>query len=186
MQRKTALLICDLQNKTVSNLFCKKGILKNVNKLLYMKEFIPQITYCAMSEFIPSKLGKTIPEINTKNIDLIYTKTKYSMINETIVKELAEREITDIILTGMETQWCINRTMIDLRQMHYKVHVPIDSVGNKLSRVGNQYNFENLRNYGALLTTTDALISKYLINHDDIASQEYLKILKNFPASTDV
>ena len=185
MRTKTALLICDLQDKTVQNLFCKKGILKNVNKLLHMKEFIPQITYCAMSEFIPSKLGNYVPEINTKNIDLIYTKTKYSMINETVVKELAEREITDVILTGMEVQWCINRTMVDLSQMHYKVHIPIDSVGNKLSRVGNQYNFVNLRNNGALLTTTDALISKHLMNHDDIASQEYLKILKNFPAPTD-
>ena len=60
---KTAILICDLQGKTIKNLFNKSCVINNTNKFLYMKQFIPEISLTAKSEFIPDKLGKTSTEI---------------------------------------------------------------------------------------------------------------------------
>ena len=42
----------------------------------------------------------------------------------------------------------------------------------------NVFNLENLKNYGALLTTTDAIICNYMSNYDDISSKKYLDYLK--------
>jgi len=40
-----ALLICDIQSKTIKNLTNSDNIIKNINKLLIMKRYIPSIIY---------------------------------------------------------------------------------------------------------------------------------------------
>ena len=177
--RKTALLICDLQQQTISQLYYKPLIIKNTNKLLHMKQYIPQLCFSAISEFIPHKLSNTVHSIDKRNVDLIYTKTSYSMVNDELISNLHDRGITDVILTGMETQWCINKTLEDLTYYKYKTYVPVDCIGNRLSNEENTYNLHHLKNNGALLTTTDASICSFLNEYTDEASKEYLKLLKS-------
>ena len=178
--KNTALLLCDLQKQTINNLYYKKSVINNINKLLFMKKYIPQISFCAISEFIPNKLGKTdVENVDVENIDLIYEKTTYSMINDLLVKSLDINNINTVILTGMETQWCINRTSEELKNLNYNIYIPIDAIGNNLTHEANKFNIENLKNNGAFLTTTDAIICKYLFNYDDIASKKYLEFINN-------
>ena len=47
--RKTALLICDLQQKTVGRLFYKNTVLRNINKIQHVKQYIPQICHTSIS-----------------------------------------------------------------------------------------------------------------------------------------
>jgi nicotinamidase-related amidase len=176
--RKTALLICDLQQKTTKQLFYKNSVINNVNKLLFMKQYIPEITFTTISEFIPEKLGITDNNINIDNVNMIYTKETYSMVNCKLINGLNKNNISDIILTGMEIQWCLSKTVEDLKKINYIVYVPVDAVGNHLSNEQNKYNFEHLKNNGALLTTTDAIICKYLNYHNDNASKKYVNHLK--------
>lgn len=176
--RNTALLICDLQTKTVRNLYYKHTVLANVNTLLGMKPYLPHIKTCVAAQFIPEKLGGVCDSLHKENIDRVYTKHTYTMLNDELVYHLEENAVTDIIVTGMETQWCINSTVMDLTSMNYTVYVPVDAIGNSVSNEQNQYNIESLRNNRAKLVTTDGLVCQNLRHADDIASKKYLEILK--------
>ena len=176
--KNTALLICDIQTKSIRNLFYRDKIIKNINKLLEIKTVSPNIKLSSAAEFIPEKLGHISPSINMDNIDHIYNKNTYSMVNFQLLDKLQNYDIDTVILTGMELQWCINSTLIDLNSQGYDVFIPIDAVGNNLSDIENTYNIENLKNNGANLLTTDGLICQQLINYNDHCSKVYVDILK--------
>jgi hypothetical protein len=176
--RKTALLVCDLQTNTINTLFNKPKVIYNVNKLMYMKKYLSShIPLCAISEFIPNRLGQTDNSISFDNVDMIFSKTTYSMANDTILKSFAENDISDIIITGMEIQWCIAASVRDFSRLNYNMYIPEDAIGNTHTDADNKYNMQYLNKYANILST-DALICKFLVNYDDEASKQYLKIIK--------
>jgi nicotinamidase-related amidase len=174
--KRTALLICDLQRRSVPHLVNGPTIIRNVNKLIHMKQHIPAFTFSAISEFIPHKLGKTCDDIDTQHIDLIYEKDTYSMATTQLLPRLCELGVNTVVLTGMEIQWCINKSVSDFHALSYDVLVPVDAVGNQ--ERDNTYVFEHLKAIGARLTTTDALLCSYLTSSDEPAAKEYLKQLR--------
>lgn len=177
--RRTALFICDLQTKTVDKLYYKIDILKNVNKLLYMKPYIPQFEKCVVSLFIPEKLGVLDKRVHhTEHIDKIVSKTTYSMMTKDVAEYVHSNKITDIILSGMEIQWCIKRTVDDLRECNVNVHIPVDAIGNALSHKENKFNVKHLQHKNVQFGTTDSIICSYLNYHDDEASKKYLHYIK--------
>ncbi len=176
--KNTALLICDLQKKTVPNLYNAKEVVNNINKLLTIKPVSPVINFAAAAQFIPDKLGVLDRSLHTNNLDIIYDKTTYSMVNNLLINRLERHDIKNIILTGMEIQWCINTTLIDLKGLNYDVFIPVDAIGNSLNPQENTYNLGNLRTNGAKLLTTDGVISQSLVNYNDEVSKKYVKLLK--------
>lgn len=173
--KRSALLICDLQHKTVKNLYDPQKVIHNVNKFLYMKDSISDIKNVVVSEFIPEKLGSTVKSLNHKAFDLVYSKDSYTMVNDELTHFLEENKIENIILTGMEIQWCLNNSTRDLSKK-YNVYIPVDCVGNKEQI--NTYNLEHLKNQGGKLCTSDALIANFLEQGDSDASIRYLTWLK--------
>jgi len=173
-----ALLICDLQQKTIKNLHYKQNIINNINLFLNLKKHIPDIKVTIKSEFIPDKLGETSELIDTKGINYTYEKKTYTMVNNELENFLKKYSIDSIILTGMEIQWCINNTVRDLSK-NYKVYVPTDAVGNSKNNKENIYNFQHLKNNGGILTTTDSLICNFTNNAEQELSKQYLQFLKD-------
>jgi hypothetical protein len=178
LHKNFALLICDLQTKTIPQLYHKKKVIYNVNKLLYMKKYIPKIKVAINAEFIPEKLGILDNSINSSNIDYHYRKDSYSMKNEQLMNYLHKFSISDIIITGMETQWCINRSTFDLSK-NFNIYIPYDAIGNKLNNKENKYDLLQLKNYGAQIMSTDFLICSFLKNNHEEQSKKYLQVLKN-------
>ena len=178
LHKNFALLICDLQTKTIPQLYHKKKVIYNVNKLLYMKKYIPEIKVAINAEFIPEKLGILDISINSSNIDYHYRKDSYSMKNEQLINYLHKFSISDIILTGMETQWCINRSTFDLSK-NFNIYIPYDAIGNKLSNDENKQDLMQLKNYGSQIMSTDFLICSFLKNFHEEQSKKYLQVLKN-------
>ena len=174
--KRTALLICDLQRRSVPHLVNRPTIIRNVNKLIHMKRHIPAFTFSAISEFIPHKLGNTCGDIDTDNVEFIYEKDTYSMANPQLLTRLCELGINTVVLTGMEIQWCINKSVSDFHSLSYNVIVPVDAVGNQ--EQDNTYVFEHLKHTGARLTTTDAVLCSYLTSSNEPAAAEYLKLVK--------
>ena len=175
---KTALLICDIQKKTIKNLYDKDKVISNINKFLYLKDYLPLILKTIKSEFIPEKLGKTDSSLKLKDIDYFYEKNSYSMLNDELYFYLRKNNISNLILTGMEIQWCINNSTKDFVKNGFITYIPTDCVGNSLSMEDNKYNFEHLKNNGAKLTTSDSLICNMLDNSNELASKKYLELLK--------
>ena len=163
-----AILICNLQTKTINNLFYKDKVIFNVNKLSHMKKYIPSIKLSIVSEFDPEKFGHTHPSINRNNIDIIDKinyNTNYSMVNNYLIHQLSKNKISNIILSGMETQLCIKNTAQELIDLDYNVFIQTDAIGNNLSNKDNIHHLVNFKNMNTQLTTTNALIYNLAINH---------------------
>ena len=163
-----AILICNLQTKTINNLFYKDKVIFNVNKLSHMKKYIPSIKLSIVSEFDPENFGHTHPSINRNNIDMIDKinyNTNYSMVNNYLIHQLSKHKISNIILSGMETQWCIKNTAQELIDLDYNVHIQTDAIGNNLSDKDNLQHIVNFKNMNAQLTTTNGLIYNLAMDH---------------------
>jgi len=170
-----ALLICSLQTKTIHNLVHKDKIINNVNKLSYMKKYIPSIKLGIIGEFIPKKFGYTHPTINKVNIDFFdECNENYSMVNNYLIHQLSKHNISNIILSGMDTQWSIKNTAKDLIDLDYNVYIPIDAVGSNLSGKDNLYQILNLEKIGCKINTTNVIINNILKNNtnDDSSIQK--------------
>jgi nicotinamidase-related amidase len=166
-----AIIVCNLQTKTINNLFYKDKVIFNVNKLSHMKKYIPSIKLSIVSEFEPEKFGHTHPSINRNNIDIIDKinyNTNHSMVNNYLIHQLSKNKISNIILSGMETQWCIKNTTQELIDLDYNVFIQTDAIGNNLSNKDNIQHMINLKNMNAQPTTTNALIYNLAMVHKNI------------------
>jgi nicotinamidase-related amidase len=163
-----AILICNLQTKTINNLFYKDKVIFNVNKLSHMKKYIPSIKLSILSEFEPEKFGHSHPSINKSNIDMIdiinYNEN-HSIVNNYLIHLLSKHKISNIILSGMETQWCIKNTAQELIDLEYNVFIQTDAIGNNLSNKDNIQHMINFKNMNAQLTTTNSLIYNLAMDH---------------------
>jgi nicotinamidase-related amidase len=178
MLKNTAILVCDLQIKTIKNLHNPKRLLKNTNMLIHASKNIPNFKTAIAAQLRPSVLGELTPELDVSKIDVIYDKDTYTMANDMLFSELDKHQVKDIVLTGMEIQWCINQTVYDLAKKGYRVHVPTDAVGNKLSYIENRDNFIRLQKNGALLCSTDSIICEQLGHFDEDAAKWYVRYIK--------
>lgn len=179
MIRNIAVLICDLQTKTLKNLCNSNKVIQNVNLLIETRKHLFPIKSIIAAQLCSEKLGTLDNSLDLKNIDIIYDKTTYSMENTFLLDKLKEKNIKEIVLTGMEIQWCINKTLIDLTNKGYKVHIPIDAVGNNMCLIDNKYNIERLKTNGANLCTTDGFITELLDDFYSAESKWYVSHLKH-------
>ena len=62
-----------------------------------------------------------------------------------------------MILCGIETQACVHHTTLDLLQLGYDVHLPVDCVSSR-SATDRVWGLQRLRDSGAFLTTCEAVI----------------------------
>lgn len=186
MFRNISVLICDVQTNTLKNLYNSNKIIQNINVLIESKKHLFPIKSIIAAQLCSEKLGTIDTSLDLKNIDIIYDKTSYSMVNTFLLDKLKENKINEVVLTGMEIQWCINKTLIDLTNNGYKVHIPIDAVGNKMCLIDNKYNIERLKTNGANLCTTDGFIAELLDDFNNPESKWYVSHLKNKLKNTKV
>jgi hypothetical protein len=179
MLRNISILICDLQKNTLKNLYNSNQIIQNINVLIESRKYLLPIKSVIAAQLCSEKLGTLDKSLDLKNIDIIYEKTSYSMANNFLLEKLKEKKINEVVLTGMEIQWCINKTVIDLTNQGYKVHIPIDAVGNKMCLESNKYNIERLKTNGANLCTIDSFITELLDDFHKPESKWYVSHLKN-------
>jgi hypothetical protein len=182
--RNISVLICDLQTKTLKNLYKPNQIIQNVNLLIESKKHLLPIKSVIGAQLCSENLGTLDASLDLKNIDTIYDKTTYSMANAFLIDKLKEKRINEVVLTGMEIQWCINKTLIDLTYKGYKVHIPVDAIGNSMCLTDNKYNIERLKANGANLCTTHGFISELLCDFNNPESKWFVSYLKNMNVST--
>lgn len=175
--RNIALLICDIQSKTIKNLYHKDTIINNINLLLNSKQYLSNMKLSISSELRPDKLGNTSDLLNLKNIGFFHQKNTYSVLDDKMREILEKNKIKEIILTGMETQWCINQSVRDLVKENYIVNVPIDAVGN--NRINNEIPLNRIKDHGGKLCLTEDIICENLVNFDDKSSIWYINYLKS-------
>merc|ERR1712226_357526 len=108
----------------------------------------------------PKGLGPTVPEIELARHGITaHAKTCFTMVLPQLMQELEsqQKDTKSVILCGIETQACIQHTTLDLLERGIEVHIPVDCVSSR-SPTDRKFALERLRQVGAFLTTSEAVI----------------------------
>merc|ERR1719192_684610 len=113
-----------------------------------------------VSEQYPKGLGHTVPEIELAKYNIkAHSKTCFTMAFPALMEDLKaqQKETKSVILCGIETQACIHHTTLDLLEMGYDVHIPVDCASSR-SMTDRVFGLRRLREAGAFLTTSEGII----------------------------
>lgn len=172
-RNQTALVVVDIQEPFLRNIFERDRVVSNVIKLVKAAKAL-QVPVIATLQY-RDKMGDVIPELaevlpDEERID----KTTFSCCG---VKEF-ERAITrhgypTVLICGIEAHICMNQTVLDLLRLKYNVHVAADAVS---SRKESDYKtgIDKMREAGAVITSTETSIFELL---RDAAAPEFKTIL---------
>ena len=151
-----ALLIIDIQEKIIKPIFNKDSIIKNIKKLITAYQILEENIF--ISEQNPLKLGETIPELLPKARFKKIEKMVFSLANiQEFLKELENKEITNLIVCGIETHICIQQTVLDCLQKGFEVILVSDAMSSR-NRLDHDIALQRMIQSGAVLTTTESMI----------------------------
>lgn len=173
--KKLALLVIDVQNILVhSKPFAIDEIIENIKNLIEVsRENNVEVIYVQHngkvgSEIEPNSDGWQIYEkIKPNPNEKIFFKNYNSTFKETNLHEyLKSRDINDLIITGMQTDYCIDTTVKVAFEYGFKLIIPektnttFDN-GNILAKdLYNHYNFNIFNNRFGAVTSIENTIKK--------------------------
>ena len=151
-----ALIIIDIQEKIIRQIFNKDSIIKNIKKLIDAYQILEENIF--ISEQNPLKLGETMPELLPKARFKKIEKMVFSLANrKEFLQELKNKKITNLIVCGIETHICIQQTVLDCLRKGFEVILISDSMGSR-NRVDHEIALQRMTKSGAILTTTESII----------------------------
>ncbi|XP_071493131.1 isochorismatase domain-containing protein 1-like [Diadema antillarum] len=156
-----ALFVCDMQEKFKPAIKYFDEITV-VTKRLIKGAYILDIPVIVTEQY-PSGLGHTVGELELDvNKSVVFSKTKFSMVIPEVVQKLDELpEVKSIILVGIEAHVCIQQTALDLLAKGFDVHIVADAVSAR-SMMDRQFAYERLRQFGAIITTSESVLFQLL------------------------
>ena len=170
------LLVCHLQQNARNHIINYYDIIHNTNKLLRMSEKIDSIKAVQFGQLCPEKLGEIDNDLYIPRNSIIKDYTKYSMYNNFLIRSLEQYKIDNIILTGIQTEWCIMQTASDLINHNYTVHIPIDATGSQ-SKTDNDIAIDKLKQNGVIIGNTNGIMRELL---DSVNSPEAKWYFNNY------
>ena len=173
LKENSALFIIDAQEKIINPIKNKFSIVKNIKTLLNAYEILGENIY--LSEQVPEKLGKTIPElIPSKNFKLI-EKVEFSLgSNNNLKIDLSNKKIKNLIICGFETHICIQQTVLDLLYSDFKVYISADAMASR-NNVDHEIGLKRMVTEGAFISTSESIIFELCESSD----REEFKLISN-------
>ncbi len=157
LQKETAAVVIDIQEKLLPHIYDGKKILQNSLKLIEGLQIlsVPLI----ITQQYTKGLGQTHPLLVEKFSEFNYIeKTSFSCFDEPAFKE--EISITgkqNIILCGIETHVCVLQTCLDLIDGGFRPVVVHDCVSSR-KREDKIVAIERMRQEGARITTMESIL----------------------------
>lgn len=177
-KKDSILIIIDLQEKLVPEIYKKEETIENIKKLIKFSEAlnIPFI----LTEQYPTGLGDTIPEIKeTLSHYAPIKKISFSCFGSGEFKEkITELNPSTLIITGIETHICVNQTAIDALFKNFKVFVISDAVSSRTEE-NWKIGLEKMQNCGVQISSTEMLMYEILEKAGTKDFKKVLPILRN-------
>lgn len=176
-ERKTAIVIIDVQGKLAEIMQDSDKLFKNIEILIKGAQLldIPII----WTEQLPEKLGATTKRIsallaNQKPI----VKNEFSCVKNVEFLDLLEKkEYNHFLLCGIETHVCVYQTAKDLIDLGYEVELIADAVSSR-TELNRNIGIERITSLGGKITSVEML----LFEKQEIALgdkfRELIKIVK--------
>ncbi|XP_014213471.1 isochorismatase domain-containing protein 2-like [Copidosoma floridanum] len=174
-QGKTALLICDLQDKFAKVIYEFDKIVTNSSKLIQACRIlsVPMIA----TEHNPQALGPTVPQLDITGAKGPFSKLQFSMFTPEVSQELSSLcnsgPPENVVLIGIECHICVENTAIDLIQNGYQVHTVADCCSSR-TQEDRLLALERMKQIGCHIATSENVIYKLL---KDARHKDFKKIL---------
>lgn len=177
---RTALFLCDVQEKFRKAIFEFDKMVQNSTKLISALKIlnVPML----VSEQNPNSLGKTIPELDISGAKGPFAKMQFSMctpeINEALAKLCNGQKPESIVLIGIETHVCVENTAVDLRRYGYEVHLVADCCSSR-TQEDRLLALERMRDIGCHISTSENVIFKLIRDASHDQFKNLLTLIKS-------
>ncbi|XP_022099445.1 isochorismatase domain-containing protein 2-like [Acanthaster planci] len=175
--QNSALFLCDMQEKFRPTIRYFPQIVEVASRMFKAAK-IMKLPLIVTTEQYPKGLGPTVSEIGIdRDTHDIIAKTCFTMCTPEVEHKLTEAGTSSVILCGIETQACIQQTTLDLLERGLDVHVIADACSSR-SMVDRLYAFERMRQSGAFITTSEAMLLQLLKGSDHPCFKEVQKLIQ--------
>lgn len=173
----TSLLIIDMQERILPVIRNYESVLANTIKLIRGFKILQLPVY--FTEQYPKGLGATSQKI-LDELDgySAYQKMSFSCSGaENLFAEFHKKNLTQIVVCGVESHVCVQQTVLDLIANNHQVNLAADAVS---SRKEIDYNIalDRMRTLGAEITTTESILFELLEVCGTAEFKEVSKIIK--------
>ncbi|SHK25328.1 Nicotinamidase-related amidase [Clostridium cavendishii DSM 21758] len=176
--RKRALLVVDVQNALVSgNPFAREEIISNIETLIKVcRDNGIEVIYIQHGDAVGGELepktdgwkiyDKVAPKVN----ETVINKNYNSAFKETSLKNyLDDKGISELIITGMQTEYCIDTTCKVAFEYGFKLIIPektnttFDNGKIKAKDVYEHYNFNIFKDRFGMVESLEDTIKRLSI-----------------------
>ena len=194
------LVLVDFQVRLMPVLFDNHAVIANAVRLAQMALALQVPAF--VTEQNPSKLGATVPELQTALTPLaarVLSKMQFSAVEEGLgewlrpptkpvqgnarslpkhlQKPVGGAQRDTIVLAGCEAHVCLLQTALDLLEDEFEVWVVTDACGSRTER-NRDAAFDRLAGAGAELVTTEMVAFEWLATCEHPAFKDVLGLIK--------
>jgi len=124
-------------------------------------------------------LGETMPALRDALGEFEHIeKTSFSCRGEPVfVDKLKAMNKNNVLVTGVESHICVQQTVLELLEDGWAVYVIADCIGSR-SETDRAYAEQRMRQAGAVLTTTEAVLFEFMLNAGHPKRKEISNLVK--------
>ena len=176
VKEKTALLIIDVQSRIIDVMQNKESLVQNIVKLIKGMNILDVPVF--YTEQYPKGLGETIPEIKHELASEAIQKMSFSCSGAgDLFKELIDKNISQVVVCGIESHVCVQQTVLDLLENGFQVNVAADAVSSR-KEFDYQTALDRMRANKAEITTTESILFELLNICGTSQFKEIISIIK--------
>jgi len=181
----TIFLLCDIQERFREAISYFPAVVHVAQRMSAVSKIanVPLI----VSEQNPSRLGKTVQEIEKENEDnknvIKYEKTLFSMCTPEINSLLLKANYAHAVLFGIEAHVCVQQTALDLVEKGIKVHILADGTSSRRN-IDRFLAFDLLKQHGVNITSSESLIFQLMANANHPNFKQLSAFVKTFGPET--
>jgi hypothetical protein len=167
------LAVIDIQEKLLPAIWEKERLLENALLLVRAAGVLGVPLF--VTEQYPRGLGPTVPEVASALSGCsALPKTAFSACGaENFVNSLRAKNVSDVILCGMESHVCVTQTCLDLLEQGFRVFVANDAVSSRTPE-NHRTGLDRMRDAGATIVSAEMAIFELL---GKAGTGEFKKIL---------
>jgi nicotinamidase-related amidase len=154
----TGLLVIDVQTKLMDKMQGRDHVVANIARLIDGAAILGVATQA--TEQYPKGIGPTVPEL-VQRLPNRPEKTTFSCCGlPGLTEQFRARNITKILLAGIETHVCVQQTAFDLMAQGFRVYVAADAVASRKD-LDRDIGLRRMERAGAVITTTEAALFEW-------------------------
>ncbi|HOP08763.1 MAG TPA: isochorismatase family protein [Candidatus Methanofastidiosa archaeon] len=174
---RCAFVVIDVQDRVTPIQHESDKVVTNIRK------FIRGANYFGIPVFIleqnPSKLGKTPTSIVEEAREPVYMEksTISCLRNKEFLNKLASTGRKQLLLSGSETQICVQKTALEALEAGYEVFVLGDAVTSR-TRENVELGLGRIAQAGGVIESTEGALFEFVERSDDEDFKTVLRIIR--------